>query len=723
MKQEYIEKIYAGWLAKMIGIRLGAVVEGWTCERIAREYGEVKGYLQEYKNFAADDDSNGPYYLLRALPEGGHFPDLQPQDVADALMNYAGWEHGFFWFGGYGVSTEHTAFLNLWNGIPAPLSGSAQQNGLAVAEQIGGQIFIDCWGLMNPGNPERAARFARAAASVTHDGNGIWGGVFIAVCISQAFVETDIRRIIEKGLEYIPQDCEYAAVVRDICAYHEEHPQSWRDCFSHIRKNWGYDRYPGNCHIIPNAAVIILSLLYGEGDFDRTLCICNMCGWDTDCNVGNTATIMGVRGGTKAIDPEKWRAPINDLAIFSGTTGALNISDIPEGASLMAALAFRLDGEEPPALWKNIWDRGRNLWHFEYLGSTHAFCIRGSGKGHLENVRSQSASGNRALLAVMEGEGESRYEIFRKTYYEPEDFSDSRYDPSFSPVVYPGQTLRCLLSLPERAGDNAENAGEAKGANTAAEGDAGAVLCLYGKLRGKDGTACLYAEERRLAWGERAQLEWRIPAGLSETILEVGVCCRFSGGPVKLLLHEMEVTGGADYRIDFSRERTEKWTDCHREISQFTRGRGLAYLEGGQLHLTGTDWAEVYTGSPEWKDYEAQFELTPQLGEEHCVLFRVQGAARSYGFGFTGKNRIGVWKKDREVRLLKELPFAWEAGRSFCLTVRAKGEVFLLYADGKELFRITDEDRPRLSGCIGLGVRNNSHCRIDSIRLRELEQG
>ena len=156
--------------------------------------------------------------------------------VADALMNYAGWEHGFFWFGGYGVSTEHTAFLNLWNGIPAPLSGSAQQNGLAVAEQIGGQIFIDCWGLMNPGNPERAARFARAAASVTHDGNGIWGGVFIAVCISQAFVETDIRRIIEKGLEYIPQDCEYAAVVRDICAYHEEHPQSWRDCFSHIRK-------------------------------------------------------------------------------------------------------------------------------------------------------------------------------------------------------------------------------------------------------------------------------------------------------------------------------------------------------------------------------------------------------------------------------------------------------------------------------------------------------
>ena len=92
MKQEYIEKIYAGWLAKIIGIRLGAVVEGWTYEKIAQRYGEVTGYLEEYINFAADDDSNGPFFLVRALEEGKNFPKLEPQDVADALMNYAGWE-------------------------------------------------------------------------------------------------------------------------------------------------------------------------------------------------------------------------------------------------------------------------------------------------------------------------------------------------------------------------------------------------------------------------------------------------------------------------------------------------------------------------------------------------------------------------------------------------------------------------------------------------------
>ena len=87
-------------------------------------------------------------------------------------MNYAPFEHGFFWWGGYGVSTEHTAYLNLRNGIKAPRSGSVEQNGAAVAEQIGGQIFIDTWGLVAPGNPELAAKYAAQAASATHGGNG-----------------------------------------------------------------------------------------------------------------------------------------------------------------------------------------------------------------------------------------------------------------------------------------------------------------------------------------------------------------------------------------------------------------------------------------------------------------------------------------------------------------------------------------------------------------------
>lgn len=246
MKTEFIEKIYAGWLAKTIGIRLGAAVEGWTYKDIQNVFGELHNYPAEYKNFAADDDSNGPMFFVRAL-EDAQSVDIEPNDVAEALLNYAPFEHGFFWWGGYGVSTEHTAYLNLRRGIPAPRCGSIAQNGLAVAEQIGGQIFSDSWGLVTPGNPDKASEYAKIASSVTHDGNGIYGGMFVAACISYAFVEQDIIAIIEKGLSYIPPDCEYTRVVRAVIDYYETHKSNgWRDCYSYIHDNFGYDRYRGD---------------------------------------------------------------------------------------------------------------------------------------------------------------------------------------------------------------------------------------------------------------------------------------------------------------------------------------------------------------------------------------------------------------------------------------------------------------------------------------------
>ena len=140
--ENYMEKVYAGWLGKIIGIRLGAPIEGWTYQRIRDVFGEVWSYPADYKNFAADDDSNGPLFFIRALEDCEDLNNFSSKDVANALLNYAPYEHGFFWWGGYGVSTEHTAYLNLRNGIPAPRSGSIEQNGATMAEQIGGQIFI-----------------------------------------------------------------------------------------------------------------------------------------------------------------------------------------------------------------------------------------------------------------------------------------------------------------------------------------------------------------------------------------------------------------------------------------------------------------------------------------------------------------------------------------------------------------------------------------------------
>mgnify|MGYP005846652385 CR=1 FL=1 len=177
MVKDYLEKVYSGFLGMNVGIRLGAPVEPtiWTYQRILDTYGDIHDYVKEFKNFAADDDANGPVFFLRALLDDAVDRPLEPQDVARAWLNYAREGVGMFWWGGYGISTEHTAYLNLKNGIPAPQSGSIRQNGKTMAEQIGGQIFIDTWGLVNPGAPQRAADYGQTAASVSHDGNGVYG--------------------------------------------------------------------------------------------------------------------------------------------------------------------------------------------------------------------------------------------------------------------------------------------------------------------------------------------------------------------------------------------------------------------------------------------------------------------------------------------------------------------------------------------------------------------
>ena len=109
--ENYMEKVYAGWLGKIIGIRLWAPIEGWTYQRIRDVFGEVWSYPANYKNFAADDDSNGPLFFIRALEDCKDLNNFSSHEVANALLNYAPYEHGFFWWGGYGISTEHTAYL------------------------------------------------------------------------------------------------------------------------------------------------------------------------------------------------------------------------------------------------------------------------------------------------------------------------------------------------------------------------------------------------------------------------------------------------------------------------------------------------------------------------------------------------------------------------------------------------------------------------------------
>lgn len=719
MNEEVIEKIYAGWLGKIIGIRLGAPVESWTYEKIRNTYGSIDGYLVDYREFAADDDSNGPLFFLRALEEGGNGYEIKAADVAEALRNYAPFEHGFFWWGGYGTSTEHTAYLNLCHGIPAPRSGSIEQNGVAAAEQIGGQIFIDTWGLVAPGNPDLAVKYAKEAASVTHDGNGVYGGMFVAACISFAFVETDIPAIIKKGLSYLPPQCEYVRAVRAVTDFWEKEKNNWQDCFAFIHANFGYDKYPGVCHIIPNSAVMILALLYGNGDFSRTLQICTMCGWDTDCNAGNVGTIMGVRGGLAAID-RKWREPVHDFLACSSVIGSLNIMDIPYGASYIAGLACKVAGEEPQEPWKDIFRKKMDRCHFEYPGSTHALRMkvfdRDTGKYEereavLRNTEETAYTGKRSLKCVIKPvhRGDEVF-VYKKTYYRPGDFHDSRYDPAFSPLVYPGQTLHCAV--------------------TAGRGEAGTRARLY--VHGGNNGVCYYGRWITLEPGTWEMLSWKIPEMEGELLDEAGICFlprataqtnETDGTDVfSCCIDDLYWEGNPSYTIDFTKEKEEVWPGLHREISQFTRLKGMLLLREGQLHLSCSDFGEAYTGGWNWTDYEVTGFLTPYTEGTHMIQARVQGGMRSYAFGLLTGKKAGLLKNHGEYEVLFCRDFPWEVGKEYRLTIRAEGSSVRVDIDGILFGEYREEENVYEYGSVGVAVRDGGHCGVRKITVAPVNE-
>ena len=700
--EDYMDRLYAGWLGKIIGVRHGANVEGWTYERINRTFGDMKTYPYDFKNFAADDDINGPMFFIRALSDYTYTDRITPEQMGLNLLNYVADGHGFFWWGGYGVSTENTAYINLKHGIMSPRSGSVEQNGAAVAEQIGGQIFIDCWGLVNPANPERAAQYAKKMSSVTHGGNGVYGGMFIASCISQAFVEMDIEKIIKTGLSVIPADCEYARMAKAVMDYYSSDPNksdydAWRNAFKYVKKHFGYHLYPGGCHIIPNSAVIILSLLYGRGDFSRTINIANMCGWDTDCNVGNAGTIVGVLNGLKGIG-KSWRQPLNDFVCASSVIGCLNIQDIPQLVTYTAKLAYKIENLAFPDEYKDIFDADYKYFHFEYPGSTHAFRaesddMAANDRFILENCGMAHTGKGGLKVIVPKVYAGSAVRVFNKTYYVPADFSDSRYDPDFSPVLYPGMKVESYVMIPK-----GEESGEYR-----------ARMYIKDRNKGKR----YYGEEINLPYDKWTYLEYDIPHMDDVIICEAGVefyPVSGTGDTQIFYLDDVKFTGYPDYGIDFAHEQTEIWHGSHAMPAQFTYRRGLWKLEDG--YLSGSyagESAEIYTGGLDWKDYEYRATLIPKIGQKHNINFRVQGAIKSYAAGLSDKDTVALYKNDNGYKILAKADFKWEMGNKYDFRITAKGNEFEVFVNGRLLIEYKDEDNPYLNGLIGMSNMDGSH--------------
>jgi ADP-ribosylglycohydrolase len=704
--KDYLERLYAGFIGKNVGIRLGAPVEPaiWTYERIREVYGDIRGYIKPYRNFAADDDANGPVFFVNALLDKfepgktgeGAAPRLEPVDVERAWLEYARDGIGMFWWGGYGKSTEHTAYLNMKHGIHAPESGSIARNGAVVAEQIGGQIFIDTWGLLWPGRPLEAARHAAIAASVSHDGEGLNGARFVAACIAAAFVEKSVGAVFAAGLASVPADSAYARVVRAVESFHSARPGDFRPCMEMLLSEWGYDKWPGLCHMIPNAGVCALALLYGEGDFARSVEIATMCGWDTDCNAGNVGTVLGVLGGIDAI-PERYRAPINDAIVLSSVSGTLNILDIPSFSRRLAALGYALAEEKIPEGLEPFARESEELrFDFALPGSTHGLRVSSptsfaiahreiDGKGVLEFLFDRLERGTAGKL-------------YYKPYYRRADFDDERYSPTFAPRARPGQRVRIAFTADRWEGDKISVEGYVRDS-----------------LDGRDivATPALFPSN-----GERCVLEFEIPDVKGSAVDEIGlVLTGFSGGKRKdtgrLLVESFEVGGKARYAIDISRQSVE--FGC---VTPFAHDRGAWTIEEGRLHLMNYESCASYTGGHAVADQRVSALVKPLAGASHLLAARCRGAATGYFAGFDGEGRAAILKHDLEFSVLASAPFDWKAGVDYLLCLEAVGDRLSLRVDGKKIVEARDLAYRR--GMAGCGAASAARALYGPFEIEEL---
>jgi len=318
LPSDYVERVYAGVLGKIIGVYLGRPFEGWSHARIMRELGEINYYVHEKRGvplIVTDDDITGTFTFLRAMPDHGNTSALTSAQIGQAWLNYLIEDRTILWWGGLGNSTEHTAYLRLKHGIPAPQSGSMALDGKVVAEQIGAQIFIDGWAMIAPGDPALAADLARRAASVSHDGEAIYGAQVIAAMESLAFVEPDLTTLLDTAVTFIPKDSVIYRMIGDLRDWRARVPD-WREAFGLLTAQYGYNTYGGNCHIVPNHGLIMLSLLWGDDDFQKTLMIVNTCGWDTDCNSGNVGCLMVSYQKNGGITAQPRNPPDAELAPF-----------------------------------------------------------------------------------------------------------------------------------------------------------------------------------------------------------------------------------------------------------------------------------------------------------------------------------------------------------------------------------------------------------------------
>jgi hypothetical protein len=305
-RQELRDKIEGGWAGQMIGVSYGAPTEFRFRQAMVPDDKLPKWKPEMVSNALDQDDLYVDMTLAKVLDDKGLDATTDDFGAMFKEAKYRLWHANL------------AARRALKRGVPATLSGTPKYN--AHANDIDFQIESDFIGLMSPGQFQWTNAMSWRAGRVMNAGDGIYGGMFISGMYAAAFFQNDTRKIVEAGLACLPARSPYAMVIKDVLRWSQENPDDWTKTWHAVNEKWDKREpcpegalKPFNIDAKLNGAYVALGVLYGKGDFSRTIEVATKAGQDSDCNPSSACGIVGVMRGYKAI-PKEWSSGIPPLS-------------------------------------------------------------------------------------------------------------------------------------------------------------------------------------------------------------------------------------------------------------------------------------------------------------------------------------------------------------------------------------------------------------------------
>ncbi len=320
---DLMDKIKGGWAGQVIGCTYGGPTEF-----------DFKGtMIQDYTPIDWDQSKMEWYYKNSPGLYDDIYMDLTFVEVMDREgVDAPASSHAYaFAHAGYQLwHANQAARYNILQGIEPPASGHWEHN--PHADDIDFQIEADFAGLMSPGMVNASSEVCDRVGHIMNYGDGWYGGVYVAAMYSLAFCSDDPRLIVSEALKTIPGESEFYKCISDVIRWSGEFPDDWKRTWFETERKWSsdigcpdgvFDAFNIDAKI--NAAYVVIGLLYGEGDFGKTVEISTRCGQDSDCNPASAGGILGTMLGYAQI-PAYWKQGLDRVEDmdFKYTTISLN---------------------------------------------------------------------------------------------------------------------------------------------------------------------------------------------------------------------------------------------------------------------------------------------------------------------------------------------------------------------------------------------------------------